>query len=61
MSVEGLTAEELEARLRAGLTSLVRRAREGDGEARAILSPLVDATRLPEGVQVVCLPREDPP
>ena len=45
VSVEGLTAEELEARLRAGLTSLVRRAREGDDQARAVLSPLVDATR----------------
>jgi hypothetical protein len=60
-SVEGLTAEELEARLRAGLTSLVRRAREGDDEARALLAPLVDATRVPEGVPVVYLPREEQP
>lgn len=61
VSVEGLTAEELEARLRTGLTSLVRRAREGDDQARAVLSPLVDATRIPEGVPVVYMPREEPP
>lgn len=55
-TLDGLSAEELEARLRAGLTALVTRARAGDAEARGILAPLVDAAQVPDGTPVVLLP-----
>lgn len=60
-TLDGLSAEELDARLRAGLTALVTRARAGDAEARGILAPLVDAAQVPAGTPVVCLPRLEPP
>ena len=60
-TLDGLSAEELDARLRAGLTALVTRARAGDAEARGILAPLVDAAQVPAGTPVVLLPRLEPP
>jgi hypothetical protein len=58
-TLDGLSAEELDARLRAGLTALVTRARAGDAEARGILAPLV--AQVPDGTPVVLLPRLEPP
>ena len=60
-TLDGLSAEELEARLRAGLTALVTRARAGDAEARGILAPLVDAAQEHDGRSVGHLPRLEPP
>ena len=60
-TLDGLSAEELDTRLRAGLTALVTRARAGDAEARGILAPLVDAAQVPDGTPVVLLPRLEPP
>ena len=59
--VATLSPEELDARLRAGLAALIRRARAGDPEARSMLAPLVDAAQVPEGRPIVYLPREEPP
>ena len=60
-TLDGLSAEELDARLRAGLTALVTRARAGDAEARGILAPLVDAAQEHDGRSVGHLPRLEPP
>lgn len=59
--VATLSPEELDARLRAGLAALIRRARAGDPEARSMLAPLVDAAQVPEGRPIVYLPREEQP